>query len=66
MTLANDPKRTEVRRIGALDFTVREVTGTEKSAWWARATAVRPDYDNDRAATDREIPLFLLEPWSVS
>lgn len=48
------------------DFAVREAEGAEKSTWWARATAVWSDYDNYQAATNREIPLFLLEPWSVS
>lgn len=44
------------------DLTVREVDGDEKAAWWARATAVWPDYDAYQAATDRVIPLFVLEP----
>lgn len=44
------------------DFTVREVDGDEKATWWARATAVWPDYDHYQAATDRTIPLFVLEP----
>jgi F420H(2)-dependent quinone reductase len=45
-----------------LDYTVREVQGDEKATWWARATTVWPDYDNYQAATDRVIPLFVLEP----
>ncbi len=44
------------------DLTVREVDGDEKAAWWARATAVWPDSDAYQAATDRVIPLFVLEP----
>ncbi|MEZ5139483.1 MAG: nitroreductase/quinone reductase family protein [Acidimicrobiales bacterium] len=44
------------------DLAVREVDGDEKAAWWARATAVWPDYDAYQAATDRQIPLFVLEP----
>jgi len=44
------------------DFAVREVDGDEKSAWWARATAVWPAYDEYQAATDRTIPLFVLDP----
>jgi len=44
------------------DFTVREVDGDEKATWWARATAVWPDYDTYQASTDRVIPLFVLEP----
>lgn len=46
------------------DYSVREVTGEEKAAWWKRATDVWPDYDNYQAATDRTIPLFVLEPES--
>lgn len=44
------------------DFTVREVEGDEKAAWWSRAVAVWPDYDAYQAATERAIPLFVLEP----
>ena len=44
------------------DFTVREVDGDEKARWWTRATAVWPDYDSYQAATERQIPLFVLEP----
>jgi deazaflavin-dependent oxidoreductase (nitroreductase family) len=44
------------------DFTVREVSGDEKATWWARATRVWPDYDSYQAATERQIPLFVLEP----
>jgi deazaflavin-dependent oxidoreductase (nitroreductase family) len=44
------------------ELTVREVDGDEKAQWWARATAVWPDYDAYQAATERVIPLFVLEP----
>lgn len=44
------------------DLAVREVEGDEKAAWWARATAAWPDYDAYQAATERVIPLFVLEP----
>jgi deazaflavin-dependent oxidoreductase (nitroreductase family) len=40
----------------------RELTGEEKAAWWKRATTMWPDYDMYQTKTDREIPLFLLEP----
>ena len=46
----------------ARDFTVREVDGDEKAQWWARGAAVWPDYDAYQAATDRPIPVFVLEP----
>jgi deazaflavin-dependent oxidoreductase (nitroreductase family) len=44
------------------DYTVREAEGEEKAAWWARAVAVWPSYDDYQAGTDRQIPLFVLEP----
>lgn len=44
------------------DFSVREVEGDEKATWWTRAAAVWPDYDNYQASTDRQIPVFVLEP----
>lgn len=40
----------------------REVVGDEKAAWWARATAVWPAYDDYQRRTDRPIPVVLLEP----
>ena len=46
------------------DYTAREVTGDEKAQWWAKATAVWPDYDAYQAKTDREIPVVVLEPTS--
>ncbi len=50
---------TEVR-----DFAVREATGDEKAAWWQRAVSVWPAYDDYQAATERSIPVFVLEPTS--
>ena len=44
------------------DYVAREVTGEEKAEWWAKATAVWPDYDAYQEKTDREIPLLVLEP----
>jgi deazaflavin-dependent oxidoreductase (nitroreductase family) len=43
------------------DYTAREVTGEEKAEWWARATAVWPNYDDYQAKTSREIPVVVLE-----
>jgi deazaflavin-dependent oxidoreductase (nitroreductase family) len=40
----------------------REVTGTEKATWWDRAVAAYPDYADYQAKTDRQIPVFVLEP----
>ncbi|WP_166868829.1 MULTISPECIES: nitroreductase family deazaflavin-dependent oxidoreductase [unclassified Salinibacterium] len=44
------------------DYVAREVTGEEKALWWARATAVWPAYDDYQAKTERQIPVFVLEP----
>jgi F420H(2)-dependent quinone reductase len=44
------------------EMTAREATGTEKAEWWARAVAAFPDYAEYQKKTDREIPLFVLEP----
>jgi len=44
------------------DMTAREVTGDEKAVWWARAVEAYPDYADYQTKTDREIPVFVLEP----
>lgn len=44
------------------DYVAREVTGDEKATWWARACEVWPSYDDYQAATERVIPLVVLEP----
>jgi deazaflavin-dependent oxidoreductase (nitroreductase family) len=40
----------------------REVTGPERAQWWERAVAAFPDYADYQRRTDREIPVFVLEP----
>jgi deazaflavin-dependent oxidoreductase (nitroreductase family) len=44
------------------DYLARELSGDERTEWWARAVAVWPDYDVYQTKTDRQIALFLLEP----
>ena len=44
------------------DYSAREADGDEKAAWWARAVAVWPSYDEYQASTERQIPLFVLDP----
>jgi deazaflavin-dependent oxidoreductase (nitroreductase family) len=44
------------------DFTARELSGDERAQWWERAVAVWPDYAEYQKNTDREIPVFVLEP----
>lgn len=47
------------------DMTAREVTGDERAAWWERAVEAWPDYAEYQKKTDREIPVFVLEPASA-
>ena len=44
------------------DYLAREVTGEEKATWWARALEVWPDYAKYQTKTERQIPVFVLEP----
>jgi deazaflavin-dependent oxidoreductase (nitroreductase family) len=44
------------------DMTARELSGEERAVWWARAVAAFPDYANYQAKTERQIPVFVLEP----
>ena len=44
------------------DYLAREVTGDEKATWWARAVEAWPDYARYQTKTDRQIPVFVLEP----
>jgi deazaflavin-dependent oxidoreductase (nitroreductase family) len=44
------------------EMTAREVTGEEKAVWWERAVAAYPPYADYQTKTDREIPVFVLEP----
>ena len=44
------------------DYVARQVSGDEKAQWWERAVAAYPDYADYQERTDREIPVFVLEP----
>ena len=44
------------------DYLAREVAGEEKVAWWAHAVEAWPDYAAYQAKTDRQIPVFVLDP----
>jgi deazaflavin-dependent oxidoreductase (nitroreductase family) len=44
------------------DYVARQVSGEERATWWHRAVQVWPDYDEYQTKTDREIPVFVLEP----
>jgi deazaflavin-dependent oxidoreductase (nitroreductase family) len=47
------------------EMVAREVAGEEKATWWARAVAAYPDYASYQKKTDRQIPVFLVEPVTV-
>jgi deazaflavin-dependent oxidoreductase (nitroreductase family) len=44
------------------DYTAREASGDERDVWWQRAVEVWPDYASYQTKTDRQIPVFILEP----
>ncbi|MEV0494979.1 nitroreductase family deazaflavin-dependent oxidoreductase [Streptomyces atratus] len=44
------------------DMNARELTGEEKAVWWERAVEAFPDYADYQLKTDRQIPVFILEP----
>jgi deazaflavin-dependent oxidoreductase (nitroreductase family) len=44
------------------DYRARELSGEERALWWQRALEVWPDYAEYQTKTDREIPVFVLEP----
>ena len=46
------------------DYTAREISGEERAEWWERAVAAFPNYAEYQEKTDRQIPVFLLEPVS--
>jgi len=44
------------------DYLARELSGEERSQWWARAVEAWPDYEKYQTKTDRLIAVFVLEP----
>src|SRR5262245_36754626 len=38
---------------------VREISGSERAAWWERAVAAYPPYAEYQQRTDRQIPVFV-------
>ncbi len=43
-------------------YRARIAEGAERAEWWDRAAAVYSPYNEYQQNTDREIPVFLLEP----
>jgi deazaflavin-dependent oxidoreductase (nitroreductase family) len=44
------------------DYVAREVEGAERARWWERAVAAYPPYAEYQTRTDRQIPVFVLDP----
>jgi len=44
------------------DLVAREVEGDERALWWERAVAAYPFYADYQEATERVIPVLVLEP----
>jgi deazaflavin-dependent oxidoreductase (nitroreductase family) len=44
------------------DYSVRELEGAERAAWWQRAVEVWAPYADYQTKTDRLIPVLLLTP----
>src|SRR5262249_55929180 len=44
------------------EYRAREGTGEEKALWWRRAVEAYPPYADYQDTTDRQIPVFVLEP----
>ena len=44
------------------DMTARELHGDERQQWWERAVAAFPPYAEYQQRTEREIPVFVVEP----
>jgi deazaflavin-dependent oxidoreductase (nitroreductase family) len=44
------------------DYTARELSGAERQTWWERAVEAFPNYAEYQTNTDRQIPVFVLEP----
>jgi len=42
----------------------REVSGEERALWWERSVAAYPPYAEYQLKTERQIPVFVLEPVS--
>ena len=44
------------------DYDAREVSGEERARWWQRGVEAYPPYAEYQTKTEREIPVFVLEP----
>jgi len=48
------------------EYVAREVDGDEKATWWERAVDAWPDYAKYQTKTERQIPVFVLDPAAES
>jgi deazaflavin-dependent oxidoreductase (nitroreductase family) len=46
------------------EYVAREVEGDERELWWKRAVEAYPSYAEYQTKTDRQIPVFVLDPKS--
>jgi deazaflavin-dependent oxidoreductase (nitroreductase family) len=44
------------------EYDARQVEGDERAQWWERSVAAYPPYAEYQEKTDRQIPVFVLEP----
>jgi F420H(2)-dependent quinone reductase len=44
------------------EYDARQVEGNERAQWWERSVAAYPPYAEYQEKTDRQIPVFVLEP----
>jgi F420H(2)-dependent quinone reductase len=44
------------------EYDARQVEGEERAQWWERSVAAYPPYAEYQQKTNREIPVFVLEP----
>jgi F420H(2)-dependent quinone reductase len=44
------------------DMTAHEATGAEREEWWGYCVAAFPPYAEYQTKTDRQIPVFVLDP----
>jgi deazaflavin-dependent oxidoreductase (nitroreductase family) len=44
------------------DYIAHEASGEERETWWERAVEIWPAYAEYQEKTDRQIPVFVLEP----
>jgi F420H(2)-dependent quinone reductase len=63
--LKADPHVELQDRANKRDYTAREVFDDEKAVWWERAVETWPDYATYQTKTDRQIPVFVLEPMTT-